>query len=158
MPSLTDVRDAAVALLCAGMPEAERVEAFAGDLDMQSAAPKNVRPGGGGTIFVAAVEAENAATPDSLDFDMAGLYGVFALARHAAKPEIAEAQALHLAQRAATLLHGATYGLAGVSPARVLSLAPVNGDDLAKAGIWVWSVVWRQTVVFETATPGEVTP
>ena len=153
MPSLTEVRDAAVALLKAGIPEAERVESFAGDLDMQSAASKNVRPGGGGSLFVAAGEAENEAAPDSLDFDMRGVYGVFAVARHATKPEIAEAQALNLAQRAAKLLHGATFGLTGASPARVISLAPVTDDDLAKAGIWVWSVIWRQAVVFDGVTP-----
>lgn len=154
MPDLIEVRDAAVALLKGGLTKAERVEAFAGDLDMQSAAPKNVRPGSG-TVFVAIAEAVNVSPEESLDFDMAGVYGAFAIARNVARPEAAEAQALALAQAAASLLHGATYGLAGVSPARVLSLSPVTDDDLARSGIRVWGVVWRQTVVFDA---GGVTP
>ncbi len=149
MPSLTDVRDAAVALLAAGIPEAVRVEAFAGELDMTSIARKNVSHSDAGSLFVAVGEAENAADPGSLDFDMAAAFAAFAVARHASRPAHAEAAALGLAQKAARLIHGATFGLAGLSPARVLSIAPVTDEDLEKNNFSVWSVVWTQRVVME---------
>ena len=47
------------------------------------------------------------------------------------------------------LIHGATFGLAGLSPARVLSIAPVTDEDLEKSNFSVWSVVWTQRVVME---------
>lgn len=151
MPSLTDVRDAAAALLASGLPEAARVEAFAGELDMTSIARKNVGHADAGSLFVAVGEAENAAAPDSLDLDMAAVFAVFAVARHASRPAHAEAAALALAQKAAGLIHGATFGLAGLSPARVLSLSPVADEGLEKNNFSVWSLIWTQRVIMETA-------
>lgn len=150
MPDLTGVRDAALALLARRLPGV-RVEAFAGHLDMRSASSRHIRPERSGAIFVAAGEAENAAAPHSLDFDMAALFWAFAVARHAAGDDAAEGRALLLAQEAALALHGQTFGLAGVSPARVLSLSPADGDDLARAGIRVWAVTWEQRVLFGDA-------
>ena len=57
MPDLTDVRDAAADLLAAGIPEAARVEALAGELDMASIARKNVSHADAGSLFVAVGEA-----------------------------------------------------------------------------------------------------
>lgn len=148
MPSLTEVRDAARDLLAAGIPQASRVEVFAGELDMDSVRKKNVAHSDAGLLFVTVGEAENAAAPDSLDFDLAAVFAVFAVARHASRNTAAEAEALSLAQEAARLIHGATFGLAGVSPARVLSLSPVTDADLMKSGLWVWSVAWEQRVIF----------
>lgn len=148
MPSLTDVRDAARGLLASGLPKAARVEVFAGELDMDSVRKKNVGHSDAGVLFVAVGEAENAAAPDSLDFDLAAVFAVFAVARHASRCTTAEAVALSLAQDAARLIHGTTFGLANVSPARVLSLSPVADEELAKNSIWVWSVAWEQRVIF----------
>lgn len=116
---------------------------------MASVAKKNVSHSDAGSLFVAVGEAENAADPDSLDFDMAAAFAVFAVARHASRPAHAEAAALGLAQKAARLIHGATFGLAGLSPARVLSIAPVTDEDLEKNNFSVWSVVWTQRVIME---------
>ncbi len=149
MPDLTDVRDAAADLLAAGIPEAARVEALAGELDMASIARKNVSHADAGSLFVAVGEAENAAAPDSLDFDMAAVFAAFAVARHASRPAHAEAAALALAQKAARLVHGSVFGLAGLSPARVLSIAPVADENLEKNNFSVWSVVWAQHITME---------
>lgn len=149
MPSLTEVRDAARDLLAAGIPEAARVEAFAGELDMTSIARKNVGHSDAGSLFVAVGEAENAAAPGSLDFDMAAVFVVFAVARHASRPAHAEAAALALAQKAAVLIHGAGFGLAGLSPARVLSIAPVTDESLERNSFSIWSVTWEQRIIME---------
>lgn len=149
MPDLTDVRDATADLLAAGIPEAARVEALAGELDMASIARKNVSHADAGSLFVAVGEAENAAAPDSLDFDMAAVFAAFAVARHASRPAHAEAAALALAQKAAKLVHGSVFGLAGLSPARVLSIAPVADENLEKNNFSVWSVVWAQHITME---------
>lgn len=149
MPDLTEVRDAAADLLAAGIPEAARVEALAGELDMASIARKNVSHADAGSLFVAVGEAENAAAPDSLDFDMAAVFAAFAVARHASRPAHAEAAALALAQKAARLVHGSVFGLAGLSPARVLSIAPVADESLEKSNFSVWSVVWAQRITME---------
>lgn len=149
MPDLTEVRDAATGLLAAGIPEAARVEALAGELDMASIARKNVGHADAGSLFVAVGEAENAAAPDSLDFDMAAVFAAFAVARHASRPAHAEAAALALAQKAAKLVHGSVFGLAGLSPARVLSIAPVADENLEKNNFSVWSVVWAQRITME---------
>lgn len=146
MPGLTEVRDAACRLL-QGLSDVERVEAFAGELDMKSVSSRNVQHTARASLFVAVAEAENAAPETSLDFDMAAVFVAFAVSRHASRPTHAEAAALALVQEAARLLHGATFGLNGLSPARVLSIAPVSDAELARNGIWVWSVVWGQRVI-----------
>lgn len=156
MPSLTDVRDAACAWLSAQMPEVSRVEAFAGELDLRSAAPKGLGYDDRVNLFAAVGEAENAASQGSLDFDLECAFALFAVARHATRPTCAEALALLTIQRAALAIHGNAFGLSGVSPARVTALAPVPDEELAKRGLWIWSLTWQQRVVFTTEPkPGE---
>ena len=158
MPSLTEVRDAACAWLSAQMPEVSRVEAFAGELDLRSAAPKGLGYDDRVNIFAAVGEAENAASQGSLDFDMECAFALFAVARHATRPTAAEALALETVQRAALAVHGNTFGLSGVSPARITALAPVPDDELAKRGLWIWSLAWQQRVVFTPKPTPEETP
>jgi len=150
MPLLTDIRDAACALLTTACPSAARVEGFAGPIDMDGIARRNVQYADKGLLFVAIGDAANAAAPGSLDFDMAGSFAVLAIARNAARPTKNEDTALVLAQTAARALHGATFGLAGVSPARVTTLEPLEHDDekLAASGIRVWMLTWEQRFVF----------
>lgn len=146
MPLLTDVRDAACAFLRAALPEAARVEAFFGDLDMDGAGPRNIPFGSDASIFVAVVEAENAGGP--LDLDLVCTFGAFSISRHASRPTAACSASLSLAQKAALAIHGSTFGLGGIGPARIENIAPIDSEDLAKAGIRAWSVVWTQTITF----------
>lgn len=155
MPSLTDVRDAACAHLKAQLPHLSRVEAFAGELDLRSAAPKGLGYDDRVSVFIAVGEAENAAPQGSLDFDLEASFAAFAVARHATRPTAAEALSLQAIQQAALALHGETFGLSGLSPARVTALAPVPDDDLAKRGLWIWSLTWQQRVVFTAPETGE---
>lgn len=150
MPTLTEIRNAACTLLTSVLPEASRVEAFVGPVDMGSIASRNIVHGDKGLLFVAVGEAVNAADPKTLDLDMAGVFAVLAIARNAARPTKTEDASLMLAQKAALALHGATFGLAGVSPARVTSIEPLEHDDekLTKIGIRVWCVTWEQRIVF----------
>lgn len=148
MPRLTEVRDAACAWLKTQVAGVDRVEAFAGELDLRSAAPKALGYDNRVNLFVAVGEAENAAPQGSQDFDMECAFAVFAVARDATRPTAAEARALQAIQEAALVLHGATFGLPGVSAARVTALAPVPDEELAKRGLWIWSLTWQQRVVF----------
>lgn len=154
MPDMTEVRDAACAWLKARVPGLGRVEAFAGELDLRGAAPRGLGYDDSVNLFLAVGEAENAARQGSLDFDLECAFAAFAVARDAARPTAAEARALQAIQRAALVLHGATFGLAGLSPARVTALAPVPDEDLAKRGLWIWSLTWQQRVVFTTPGAG----
>ena len=148
MPSLTDVRTAVCSLLSTALTDALRVEALVGDVDMSSLAKKNV-PYGKGLVFVAIGEAVNVGR-DNLDFDMAAAFAVFTIARNATRITESEDCALLLAQRAALAIHGGVFGLAGVSPARVTGIAPVEdeGDTLEKLGMRVWCVTFEQRIVF----------
>lgn len=156
MPDMTQVRDAACEWIKAQVPGLGRVEAFAGELDLRGAAPKGIGYDDRVNLFLAVGEAENAAQQGSLDFDMECAFAAFAVARDAARPAAAEARALHAIQRAALAVHGATFGLSGVSPARVTALAPVPDEELAKRGLWIWSLAWQQRVVFTAPAQGEV--
>lgn len=150
MPLLTEVRDAAVALLKEGLPEAARVEAFVGDLNVDSVAGKHVLPSGQGSVFVTFGEAENLFGDHDLDLNISAAYGCFVLARDVARPAQAEAVALAMAQKVAILLNGATYGLYTVSPARIMSIAPVTDEGMAQKGIHAWAVTWNHFVEMES--------
>lgn len=143
MPTLTQVRDAAAEMLRKALPKAVRVEAFAGEIDLAGLAQKGVAQGG--SLYVAVLSAVNAGT--GLDFDMRAGFACFALGR-AARPEDREAEALALAEAAALALHGATFGLAGVSPALVDAVAPVPDEAVEKSGVSVWAVTWAQHIIF----------
>ena len=145
MPSLTEVRDAAVALLQTVFPDLPRVEAFSGEITIDAVAEKRLPPGV--SVLVAAVAADNDAAPASLDFDVVGTFGVLVVASNVAGAEYAEADALAVAETAALALHGADFGLP-VSPAVVKTLEAVADDALVENGLCVWTILWRQQLVF----------
>ena len=155
MPSLTEVRDAAVALLRTVHPDISRVEAFSGEITLDAVAGKGLPPGV--SVLVAAVAADNDAQGDSLDFDVMGTFGALVVSNNVAGAEYAEQDALHVAEKTALAVHGATFGLPGVSPAVVRSLEAVTDEELAGNGICVWSVVWRQSLVFTEGVNDGVT-
>ena len=133
MPSLTEVRDAAVALLRTVHPDISRVEAFSGEITLDAVAGKGLPPGV--SVLVAALVVSN----------------------NVAGAEYAEQDALDVAEKTALAVHGATFGLPGVSPAVVRSLEAVTDEELAGNGICVWSVVWRQSLVFTEGVNDGVT-
>ena len=94
------------------------------------------------------VAAENDAPADSLVFSVMGTFGALVISNSAAGAEHAEGDALSAAERAALSLHGATYGLEGVSPARVESLEACQDGELAENGLCVWAIIWKQALVF----------
>lgn len=145
MPSLTEVRDAAVALLQTVLPDLPRVEAFSGEITIDAVAEKRLPPGV--SVLVAALAADNEAAPGSLDLDVVGAFGVMVISRNAAGAEYAEADALHVAETVALTLHGATFGLLA-SPAVVKALEAVNDEAFIENGYSVWTIVWQQQLVF----------
>lgn len=138
MPALTAIRDAACAWLRQRLPEASRVEAFAGMLDFERIAPRSVQFAEAASLFVAAGEARNAGS--GLGLDMEGSFWVFAVNRNAARPTVATSAALMLIQKAALCLHGQTFGLAGASGANVRAIEPIGSEELEKAGFQVWQL------------------
>lgn len=145
MPSLTEVRDAAVALLQGVFPDLPRVEAFSGEITLDAVAEKRLPPGV--SVLVAAVAADNEAAPASLDFDVMAAFGALVVSNNVAGAECAEADALAVAERIALAVHGATFGLP-VGPAVIRSLEAVADEELARQGVCVWSVLWRQAFAF----------
>ena len=109
------------------------------------------------SVLVAAVAADNDAQGDSLDFDVMGTFGALVVSNNVAGAEYAEQDALDVAEKTALAVHGATFGLPGVSPAVVRSLEAVTDEELAGNGICVWSVVWRQSLVFTEGVNDGVT-
>ena len=148
MPTLTEVRDAAVTLLRETFPRLIRVEAFSGELDLESAARKRLPAGV--SILVAAVSASNEGS--ELDLDMEGTFGAVVVASNRAGREAAEKDVLVTAEKAALAIHGSRFGLSGVSPARVRVLEQVMDEKLAENNLCVWSLVWQQALTF---TEGE---
>ena len=82
MPSLTEVRDAAVALLQNVFPDLPRVEAFSGEITIDAVADKRLPAGV--SVLVAALTADNDAAPGSLDFDVVASFGVLVISSNAA--------------------------------------------------------------------------
>ena len=148
MPSLTQVRDAAIAHLKTALPAISRIEGFAGELDMTSAAGKNLPKGG--ALFVSVGEAVNSGA--DADMELVAAFGVFAVARTSGKREAGEAEALALAEAAVTALHGQAFDTQGVGPALVRGITPVPDESLEKLGVSIWSVIWEQLITFDTAT------
>ena len=145
MPSLTEVRDAAVTLLQTVFPDLPRVEAFSGEITIGAVADKRLPAGV--SVLVASLAADNDAAPGSLDFDVVASFGVLIISSNAAGAEYAEADALSVAETAALSIHGATFGLP-VSPARVKSLEAVNDETFVENGYSVWTFVWQQQLIF----------
>ena len=146
MPTFTEIRDAAVELLRTAFPDLNRVEAFSGEVSLEALTGKTLPAGV--SVLVAAIGGDNSAPQDSLDFDMLGAFGVLVISNNVASAEDGEAEALAVAEKVALMLHCANFGLPGVSPARVLEIEPVHDDGLFGAGVTVWSVLWRQNLVF----------
>lgn len=151
MPSLTHVRDAAVKTLRAACPEIKSVKAFSGELDLDTAKTKALPSGV--SVLVAVLEAENATA--GLCLDLTGTFAALVVVNDTRDRERLEAHALAVAEVVTATLHGNSFGLAGVSPALVRSLSPLADDELDKAGLAVWSIIWQQGFVF---TLTEVTP
>ena len=152
MPSLTEVRDAAVVLLQTVLPDLLRVEAFSGEITIDAVADKRLPAGV--SVLVAALAADNDAAPGTLDFDVVGSFGVLVISNNAAGAEDAVAEALAVAETAALSIHGATFGLP-VSPAVVQTLEAVHAEAFAENNYSVWTIVWRQQLVFTERTNDE---
>lgn len=144
MPNLTEVRDAAVLLLRTVHPDL-RVDAFEGELSVDLAADKAFAPGV--SVLVAALAADNEARPGSLDLDMTGVFCAVVVASNLHSPEEAQEEALPVAERIVMAIHGATFGLP-LSPAIVSGLEAAPDEDLARSGIRIWVVYWRQSLMF----------
>lgn len=151
MPSLTQIRDAAVATLKAVCPDKRRVKAFSGKLDLDNAKAKNLPAGV--SVLVAALEAANEQPCERLD--LTGVFVAQVVSVSSANRETREADALTLAEIITTIIHGNTFGLSGVSPALVAALTPLDSDTLDASGIAVWLVVWQQAFTFDSK---ETTP
>ena len=146
MPSLTEVRDAAVATLKTALP-GTRIDRVSGGAEAAAVMKKSL---GTATVLVTALGAQNAADPRSLDFDV---YGQFAalVTIYGRKDQLArEKDGLAIVERVAQALHGGTFGLFDIGPARVSSLGPLEDEDLEHNGAWVWAVTWGQSL---TLTP-----
>lgn len=146
MASLTQVRDAAVALLREALPSIVRLEAFSGTLTMDDASMKRLPFGV--SILVAAVAADNTAPPGTLDFDVTGEFGAIIVSKSKSTAEAREADSLAVAQQVSMALHGQTFALPDVGPAIVTTLEAVDAEEFAKNGICVWSVRWQQALTF----------
>lgn len=145
MPSLTQIRDAAVDTLKTVCPVKQRVKAFSGKLDLDSAKSKNLPAGV--SVLVAALEAVNGQPNEQLD--LTGVLVAQVVSVNAANREIREADALKVAEIITPTIHGSKFGLIGVSPALVAALTPLDNDKLDAAGIAVWLVVWQQAFTFD---------
>ncbi len=144
MPSLTEVRDAAIATLKTALP-GTRIDCVSGGSEAAVVMKKSL---GTATVLVTALGAQNAADPRSLDFDV---YGQFAalVTIYGRKDQLArEKDGLAIVDRVALALHGETFGLFDIGPARVLSLGPLEDDELDDKGAWVWAVTWGQPLTF----------
>lgn len=149
MPGMLAVRDAAVTALAAALPKT-RCGTFEGSFTAEGIALKRLSKAG--AVLVACLGAVNASEETTLDLSMRLTMGAFCLSQNAAGRADREADALPLAQQVVMLAHGATFGLAGVGPGRVLSLenqfAVALEKDLDAKGISVWAVTWEHQILF----------
>ncbi|MEG2005328.1 MAG: hypothetical protein RR014_04735, partial [Bilophila sp.] len=83
-----------------------------------------------------------------LDFDVVGTFGVLVVSNNIAGAELAEADALAVAEKVALTVHGATFGLP-LSPALVKRIETATDGELAASGLSVWAVLWQQSLLFE---------
>lgn len=149
MPSLTQIRTAAVATLDAGLSGGTKVAAFSGALSVEALTSRNVP---GLAVYVAALGAQNVTAADSLVFDLSATFGALVISRRGKDQTAREEDGLAVAEAVAAIVHGNVFDLAGVSPARVFALSPLDDDDLAEKGVWIWSVIWQQGFIFTSPT------
>lgn len=142
MAALTAARDAAILYLGQVFPDVHVAPMAASD----EAGAILSRLIGDGGIFVLISRAENCSPRESLDFDLRATFAALVVAHGRKNQESREDAGLPVAEKAALALHGATFGLAGASPARVLGLAPISDNDLQKRGLWAWGITWEQTL------------
>lgn len=147
MPSLIEVRQAAIAKLKQGLPHL-KIEPFLADVSLASLSRQSLNST---TIFVAVLEAHNIAQ-NSLDFNILGNFAAFCLVRQKST-HMREDQALALAQNLSWLIHAQTFGLEQLGPAKILQLAPLSEASLEAKGINIWSVLWQQALVFTKTQP-----
>ena len=100
-------------------------------------------------MFVAVLESSNIADLRTLDLDMRAVFGALVVTRSRRTREEREIEGLKLAEEIVRTVHGNTFGLTGLSPARVQSLSPLEDDELSAQGVWVWAVVWIQDVTLK---------
>lgn len=146
MPSLTALRDAAIAVLKTALPDV-RVESVSGGADAAVILKKAL---GNATVLVTALGAQNVADPQTFDFDV---YATFAalVVLYGRKDQVArEKDGLVVVEQVAQALHGQTFDFFDTGRSRVLSLGPLEDDELDDKGAWVWAVVWGQSL---TLTP-----
>jgi hypothetical protein len=53
-----------------------------------------------------------------------------------------------VAEKTALAIHGQTFGLKGVGPAKIRAISAETDEALAKSGLYVWSVLWEQHITF----------
>lgn len=141
MPGLTDIRDAAVALLETVLPKGVKVSAFTGELNPKTVKNQSLTMG---VVYVAVLEGRNVAPYGSMAIDLEAAFGLFVLTRGGQGQNAREKDGLRLVELVALALHGATFGLPGVSPASVVQFEALTDEDFEKDGIAVWSIVWKQ--------------
>ena len=146
MARLEQIRDAAVAHIKGTLPPSARCEAFAGELTSESVALKRLTRAG--TVLVACVGMTSTAEEGSLDLRMRAQFGAFCLVRDVRSDGQGEADVLPMAQRIGLLVHGASFGLAGVGPGRLLALDNCFTAEWEKEGITAWAVTWEHDIHF----------
>lgn len=146
MPSLTELRDAAVTALKTALPGV-RVDSVSGGADAAAVLKKTL---GTATVLVTAVGAQNVADPASCDFDVCGQFAALVVIYGRKDQLTREKDGLVVVEQAAQALHGKTFGLFDTGRARVQSLGPLEDEELEDKGAWVWAIVWEQLL---TLTP-----
>lgn len=143
MASLSQLRDAAVESLELAFP-ALCVKPVSGSADAASILADYI---GKGVVLVMALTAQNVAERNSLVFDLnANLAAIMVI--HGLKNALSRENAgLPLAEGLALEIHGNTFGLSGVSPARVSAIAPIADEEITKRGLWAWTITWDQRLV-----------
>lgn len=143
MPSLTALRDTAVAALREVLTDVSRVEAFAGEVTLDAIAGKGLQAGV--SVFVALVSVDNGSDAP-LDLDVTATFGALVVSSNPVSAEDREAEALRVAEKVVLTLHGATFSLPDVSPVALHSLEPVLDEALSDNGLAVWSALWTQAL------------
>lgn len=143
---MSELRDAAVECLNRAFPDL-CARGVSGSADAASILADYI---GAGAILVLAVNAQNVADPNSLFFDInANLAAIVVI--HGKRNALSrEDEGLPLAEKVALFIHGGTFDLPGVSPARVSAISPIADEELSRRGLWAWTITWNQRL---TLTP-----
>lgn len=145
MAGISDLRSAAITHIAGLVPQNVKVEAFAGDVVMESLALKHI---GTQVVYVAFLQAENVAPEGSLDFNMQAQFAAFVLTRNGKGAEDREDKGLALVEAIALGIHGQNFGLGHAAPALVLGLENLTDAAFLKNSISVWVLAWEQFILF----------